>query len=55
MVGAVEGGPPPRLAFLPARIAELGPRKIALWATLIVAVFVLGFMAWRLHRQMQRK
>jgi hypothetical protein len=55
MVGAVEGGPPPRLAFLPARVAELGPREIALWATLIVAVFVLGFMAWRLHRQMQRK
>jgi hypothetical protein len=54
-VGAVEGGPPPRLAFLPARMAELGPRKIALWATLIVAVFVLGFMAWRLHRQMQQK
>ena len=54
-VGAVEGGPPRRLAFLPARLAELGPRKLALWATLIGAVAILAFMAWRLHRQMRAK
>ena len=54
-VGAVEGGPPRRIAFLPARMAELGPRKLALWATLILAVAVLAFMAWRLHRQIRAK
>ena len=52
VVGAVEGGPP-RASFLPARLAAIGPRKLALWATLILAVAVLGFMAWRLHRQMR--
>ena len=52
-VGAIEGGPPRRLSFLPARIAAVGPRKLALWATLIVAVAILAFMAWRLYRQMR--
>lgn len=54
-VGPVEGGPPRRLSFLPGRVAEMGPRKLALWAVLILAVAVLGFMAWRLHRQMRAK
>lgn len=54
-VGAVEGAPPARIGFLPARIAQLGPRKLALWATLILAVAILAFMAWRLHRQMRGK
>jgi hypothetical protein len=27
------------------------PRKIALWAVLVIAVIALGFMAWRLSRQ----
>ena len=52
-VGAIEGGPPRRVSFLPARIAAVGPRKLALWATLIVAVAILAFMAWRLYRQMR--
>jgi len=51
-VGAVEGGPP-RASFLPARLAAIGARKLALWATLLVAVAALVFMAWRLHRQMR--
>ena len=51
-IGPVEGGPPRRVAFLPERFADIGPRKLTLWATLILAVAILGFMAWRLHRQM---
>lgn len=51
-VGVVEGGPP-RASMLPARLAALGPRKLALWVVLILAVAVLGFMAWRLQRQMR--
>jgi hypothetical protein len=39
--------------MLPAPLAALGPRKLALWAVLILAVAVLGFMAWRLHRQVR--
>jgi hypothetical protein len=50
-VGAVEGGPPARVSFLPARIAELGPRKVTLWSVLILAVAVLAFMAWQLKRK----
>jgi len=52
-VGAVEGGPPRRVAFLPGRLAEIEPRKLTLWATLVMAVAILVFMAWRLHRQMR--
>jgi hypothetical protein len=52
-VGTIEGGSPRRVSFLPARVAEIAPRKLALWATLILAVAVLAFMAWRLHRQMR--
>ncbi len=52
-VGAVEGGPARRVGFLPERFAEIGPRKLTLWATLILAVAILAFMAWRLHRQMR--
>jgi hypothetical protein len=50
-VGAVEGGPPAQVSFLPARIAELGPRKVTLWSVLILAVAVLAFMAWQLKRK----
>lgn len=32
---------------------EVNGRKLALWAVLVVGVAVLGFMAWRLLRQMQ--
>ncbi len=51
-VGEVQGGAP-RTSMLPAPLAALGPRKLALWAVLILAVAVLGFMAWRLHRQVR--
>ena len=30
---------------------DASPRKLALWAVLIVAVIALGLMAWRLSRQ----
>jgi hypothetical protein len=50
-VGAVEGGPPARVSFMPARIAELGPRKVTLWSVLILAVAMLAFMAWQLKRK----
>jgi hypothetical protein len=30
---------------------DASPRKLALWAILLVAVIALGFMAWRLSRQ----
>lgn len=53
-VGVVEGGSPRRIAFLPTRLAELGPRKLGLWGLLIFAVAVLAFMAWQLNRHMKR-
>jgi hypothetical protein len=39
----------------PARdlFGDIPPRKVALWAVLILAVVVLGFMAWRLMGQMK--
>lgn len=36
---------------LPAFLADVPPRRLALWAILIAAVGVLAFMAWRLARQ----
>ena len=30
-----------------------GPRRLVLWSLLVIAVAVLGFMAWRLFRQMR--
>jgi len=51
-LGTVENGAV-RGSNLPAWAAELGPRKLTLWAILLAAVAVLGFMAWRLSRQMR--
>ncbi len=50
-VGTVSSGPV-RGAGWPAWAAEMGPRKLTLWAVLIAAVAVLAFMAWRLKRQL---
>jgi uncharacterized protein DUF3999 len=48
-VGAVAAAPAPtqweRLT------ADVQPRRVALWAILLIGVAVLGFMAWRLLRQ----
>jgi len=51
-VGAVQTA---ALQPSPARdlFGDVPPRKVALWAVLIVAVLVLGFMAWRLMGQMK--
>ena len=48
--GPVITGPPP--SRLDELIASAQPRRILLWALLIAGVAVLGFMAWRLSRQM---
>jgi len=49
----VEGAPPAAPSVLPAFVAEVGARKIALWSILVIGVLVLGAMAWRLSRQMK--
>jgi len=50
-LGEVASGPPPtrfdRLA------GQVNPRRIALWAILLAGVAALGYMAWRLNRQMK--
>jgi len=51
-VGAVQANAPPEPAWR-AAIGDTNPRKLALWAILIVAVFVLAGMAWRLSSQMK--
>jgi hypothetical protein len=51
-LGLVESGAV-RGSNWPAWAAEMGPRKLTLWAILFAAVAVLGFMAWRLSRQMR--
>ena len=49
-VGPVQSGKV-RTSGWPAWAANLGPRKLALWAVLLGAVAMLGFMAWRLTKQ----
>jgi hypothetical protein len=51
-LGPVESGAV-RGSSWPAWAAEMGPRKLTLWAILFAAAAVLGFMAWRLSRQMR--
>ena len=50
-LGEVASGPPPtrfeRLA------GQVNPRRIALWAILLAGVAALGYMAWRLSKQMK--
>ena len=44
-IGAVESGPP--------ESSRRAAWKLTLWALLVIAVAVLGFMAWRLFRRMR--
>jgi hypothetical protein len=48
-VGAVTSGPEP--SRWEQLRAEANPKRITLWAILVLAVAVLGFFAWRLMRQ----
>lgn len=51
-VGAVTTAPEPPP---PMQLFGQSPKKLALWAALILAVLVLAFMAYRLHGQMKAK
>ncbi|MGE5095015.1 MAG: DUF3999 domain-containing protein [Betaproteobacteria bacterium] len=50
--GALSRTPSARDAW-PEWLQDASPRKLALWALLVGAVVLLGFMAWRLHRSAQ--
>ncbi len=52
---AAEVGPVTTRAEDPMRrmLGEVSPRKVALWAVLVLAVAALAFMAWRLGGQMR--
>jgi uncharacterized protein DUF3999 len=49
-VGEVHPNAPPESA-LRAAIGDTSPRKVVLWAILVVAVIALAAMAWKLSRQ----
>lgn len=49
--GKVADGPP--VSRWDQLVGEANPRRLTLWAILIGGVAVLGFMAWRLSRQMR--
>ena len=49
-LGEVASGPPPtRWERL---VGQVNTRRVVLWSVLLAGVALLGFMAWRLHRQM---
>ena len=50
-VGAVENGPGP--TSWEQLTASTSPRHVALWLILLGGVAMLGFMAWRLSRQVR--
>jgi hypothetical protein len=54
-VGDVRMAPRPAPPFLPTVLGEQDPKKVGLWAALLVGVALLAAMAWRLSRQMQHK
>ena len=54
-VGDLRMAPPPAPPLLPAVLGEQDPKKMGLWAALLVGVALLAAMAWRLSRQMQAK
>lgn len=49
--GAVVARPPP--SRWDQLVGEINPRRLMLWSILLAAVALLGFMAWRLSRQMR--
>jgi hypothetical protein len=49
--GNVQGAPP--VTGLQKYMGEVSPKRVALWAVLVIAVLVLGFMAWRLQGQVK--
>ena len=51
MAGAVVTGPPP--TRFETIVAQANPKRIALWVLLLAGVAMLGFMAWRLSRQVK--
>lgn len=50
-IGAVSSAPPP--SRWERFVGEMDARRLTLWAVLVGAVAALGFMAWRLYRQMR--
>ena len=50
--GAVTAGPPP--TRWEGIVGGLNPRRVTLWAILAGGVALLGFMAWRISRQMRK-
>jgi hypothetical protein len=50
-VGAISSAPPP--SRWERFVGEVDARRLTLWAVLLGAVAALGFMAWRLYRQMR--
>jgi hypothetical protein len=53
-IGELRAAPPPAPSMLPDFLADQEPKRIGLWAALIVGVLLLAAMAWRLSRQMQK-
>ncbi|MEP7084154.1 MAG: DUF3999 domain-containing protein [Betaproteobacteria bacterium] len=51
--GALRSAPPPAPSSLPQFIGDADPKKLGLWAALIIGALVLALMAWRLSRQLQ--
>jgi hypothetical protein len=51
-VGEVTTGPPP--TRWEKIVADVSPKRLALWIVLIAGVAALGFMAWRLMKQSPR-
>jgi len=50
--GSVTGAPP--VTGLQSYMADVSPKRVALWAVLGLGVILLGYMAWNLQRQMKR-
>lgn len=49
-LGEVASGPPPtRFERL---VGQINTRRVVLWTVLLAGVALLGYMAWRLHKQM---
>lgn len=50
-LGEVASGPP--RTRLERIVGQINTRRVVLWSVLILGVALLGFMAWRLHKQMK--